>query len=973
MQTLEGMMRVDDFEAYFEALWGYKPFPWQSALMRHVADKGWPEMLDLPTSSGKTSVIDIALFHLALEAGASKSPGDRKAPLRIIFTIDRRLVVDDAYTRACAIKKRLIQAPSGSVLAEVAAALRAISSSEAEAETEPLKVLRLRGGVPRERVFIANPLQPTIILSTVDQVGSRLLFRGYGISSNMRPVHAALVGMDSLIILDEAHLSRPFEETLAWVKRYQSSAWAEMMVCRPNIMVRMTATPSEKTEVLLQADDWTHPVLGPRLKCSKPAKLVAIPGDKEKSEENRMDLAKTLVAQAVSLMPESGASVVGVVVNRVATARQVFELLCARKGGDEAHADAILLIGRARPLDREAIVDKYLKRMRAGRKDEDNPRPLYVVATQTVEVGADLDFDALVTESAALDALRQRFGRLNRLGRHELAHAAIVHVDYGRSKITDPIYGDALTVTWKWLSQNAGRGKVIDFGIQAMGVLLAQAGDVTEMLMPRKRAPLLLPAHMDMLVQTNPAPAVEPDVAPYLHGPATELEDVQLIWRADLPSELTDENQAVRIGSYLPPSSLEVLTVPVRAARAFLAGIWLDDISDVEGEGESANSPGDRGVPGKRFAVAWRGDDEPAIIRDPKSIEPGDRIMMPATYGGLDEFGWYPASDRPVKDIGDDATSQQRGLLQLRLHEGLISSWFQDPEDTKKVVDMLNSTLDKSAADVDVKLSELCDDLIHDLLKLPMDEHIRNILAELQPDSNRTVRAYPEERPEGILIRKMPPKKARLSREVLLADHCRGVAELSRTFASGCGLPNELATCEMLAGRAHDLGKADPRFQLSLYEADPILMCRANKLLSKSINPPADLATVRKYRSCSGYPKGARHECYSVALIESNEKLLNESFNRDLALHLVGAHHGRGRPLMPAIDDPGTAIRYDFDGTQISFCGRHSLEQLDSGWTDRFWQLNRRYGYWGLAYLEMLLRLADHSQSAQEEVSGDDA
>ena len=880
--------------------------------------------------------------------------------------------MDDAYKRACDIRKQLSSGPSGhDTRPKWPRSLRAVSGTESE--SEPLKVLRLRGGVPRERVFIDNPLQPAIILSTVDQVGSRLLFRGYGISPNMRPVHAALMGMDSLIILDEAHLSRPFEETLAWVKRYQSEAWAEMVVGRPNIVVRMTATPSEKVEPLLQAGDWTHPVLGPRLSCSKLARLVAVPGDKEKPEDTRRKLAETIVAQAIALMPASGAPVVGVVVNRVATARQVFEKLCAQKKDDNTDTDAILLIGRARPLDREALVQKYLDRMRAGRKAEDNSRPLYVVATQTVEVGADLDFDALVTESAALDALRQRFGRLNRLGRHDLANAAIVHVDYGRSKNTDPIYGDALNATWKWLSQMAGRRKVIDFGIQAMNALLSQAGDVSEMLTPRKRAPLLLPAHMDMLVQTNPAPAVVPDVAPYLHGPAAELEDVQMIWRADLPAELTDDARTIEIASFLPPSSLEVLAVPVRAARAFLAGIGLADMSDVEGESaEGARDNDHRGETGNRYAVAWRADDDPMIIRDPKSIAPGDRIMMPSSYGGLDEFGWHPDSNLPVRDIADDAASQRRGLPQLRLYEALMSNWFPDPEDTKTAINMLNRTLESLATEVDVELSELCDALIQGLLKLPIDAHIRDVLIVLQSDSNRTVEPYPEERPVGILIRKESPEKVRLSREVLLADHCQGVAERTRTFASGCGLPDELVACELLAGEAHDLGKADPRFQLSLYEANPILMRKANKLLAKSINPPADLATVRRYRKLSGYPKGSRHECYSVALIKGHRQLLDESFNIDLALHLVGTHHGRGRPLMPSIDDPGTAICLEFDGMMLSFNGQHGLEQLDSGWTDRFWQLNRRYGYWGLAYLEMLLRLADHSQSAQEEVSGDD-
>ena len=102
----------DRFEDFFQTLYGYEPFPWQSRLARRVAsaepgETCWPEALALPTAAGKTACIDLAIFALACQAG--RSPAERTAPRRIFFVVDRRVIVDETFARA----ERLASALAG--------------------------------------------------------------------------------------------------------------------------------------------------------------------------------------------------------------------------------------------------------------------------------------------------------------------------------------------------------------------------------------------------------------------------------------------------------------------------------------------------------------------------------------------------------------------------------------------------------------------------------------------------------------------------------------------------------------------------------------------------------------------------------------------------------------------------------------------------------------------------------------------
>jgi CRISPR-associated endonuclease/helicase Cas3 len=210
---------------------------------------------------------------------------------------------------------------------------------------------------------------------------------------------------------------------------------------------------------------------------------------------------------------------------------------------------------------------------------------------------------------------------------------------------------------------------------------------------------------------------------------------------------------------------------------------------------------------------------------------------------------------------------------------------------------------------------------------------------------------------------------------VALSVHSSDVERLAREYASHVGFPSTVVEDVALAGWLHDIGKVDRRFQIMLRGGSEIDFLAEETPWAKSAIPPGAKAAMQAARFRSGYPKGARHEVQSLAMLEKvRVPLTATAHDVDLVLHLVASHHGHCRPFAPAVEDhdPVDVVlpRHASDIFDTLEFGPTSsdngLYRLDSPLADRFWQLVERYGWLELCWLEAVLRLADHRASEME-------
>lgn len=985
------MLTADDFCVFFQEVHGYPPFPWQKRLLAQVAASGeWPDTLDLPTGSGKTAAIDIAIFHLALEIDLRAV---RRAPVRIAFVVDRRLVVDDAFERARKLETALV-ARVGNVTARVAERLKALSG-----DGPPLIARRLRGGIPRDDDWARTPSQPTVLCSTVDQVGSRLLFRGYGMSDSMKPVHAGLIGSDCLILLDEAHLAEPFRQTLGWVERYRSEKWRKEKDAGPWGFARLSATPGERSEDVfsLDDDDRANPILRQRLEAEKPALLVApIKSTTETAEAVEIDdtddgrgRAKDLARRAAVVVGQCKQGLehlkddgsrgrrpaIGVVVNRIARAREVFTQLAKQlphepqgDAAEEAIPEVVLMIGPARPVDRDDLVEKKLKPIRTGEPRELG-RPLVLVATQCIEAGVDIDLDALITEAAPIDSLRQRFGRLNRAGRDIKPYAAIIADKTDISaQADDPVYGKAIKLAWDYLVSVATKengSSFVDFGIEKMNALTPPDQNA---LTEKSDAPILLPAHLDLLSETSPIPAADPNVALYLHGPTRQPDSITIVWRADI-DPAWDDQDLIRLLMLVPPRSGEAIELPIWTVRRWLEGRRKSaaDVADLP-----AREPNDKDRQNGKRVFRWKGDDAGSQWIGASELSPGDAVVVPASYGGVDEFGWNPEDKEAARDVAHKAAEPfARKTFAVRVAPGLLEESMSDEALAAKLAGLRAENAET------VRLT---------LLDLQLPAQVRrglewlgnarrarvvvdfDLYGENDKDEPRGLVLWA---PYGIEIDEEDDGAAAtdedgrpnsteddaagliFDRPLSLNDHTRDVESKAQEFVKRAGLPDARAADLELAASLHDLGKIDCRFQAWMHFGDPLGFDPDDikDVLAKSGRP-----LPRAARRKAGLPDRWRHESLSVRLARLDSRL-EHAADPDLVIWLVGSHHGYGRPLFPHRDPQEEAPNVGPQSLAFDWKG------LD--WPSLFVRLKARYGLWELARMEAILRLADHRASQE--------
>lgn len=577
-------------------------------------------------------------------------------------------------------------------------------------------------------------------------------------------------------------------------------------------------------------------------------------------------------------------------------AEQCTQMLCKTK----THKVATLT-GTMRGEERDRLVNsavfvRFLSRLGDGVEPQEGT--VFLVATSAGEVGVDLSADHLVTDLPPFDSLVQRLGRVNRYGEGD----AEVHVYC--EKLQEPPNARSDSEDEDENDEKSGKRKdeyeYARFFTKELLDELPMRSDGRRDASPSALGAL---THDACLNAATPRPAIpHVDALLFDRWSYTTITD-------ELPGRPPVDEWLHGIAEWEPPRT----TIAWRSEAAWLTPEHLgqesldDFLADYPLRSRETLSDVTSRVL-KHFRKLAERDEESEqrvwLIRHDASAE----------FMKLNELvDRYDSKKNPTLDEATVVLAPQAGGLRK---EGLLDGAAQfDPT---------------ISYDLGPKQGERLVYEAEEETKAP--KHMRLV---------RSIRRAGEEDDETLwwhlfAVSSLADDEGSCTRrtELLLDTHLRRTEAWASRLAERLGLPEEQRNALARAGLAHDLGKRRQVWQRSIKRLkDPPL--------AKGPMRPSELGHYR-------------HELGS--LHDGDFSGLNEA-EKDLALHIIAAHHGRARPHFPIVESYDPELK---DDVVAALVGEVPL---------RFDRLQRRYGRWGLAWLESILRAADvlGSEESEEE------
>jgi CRISPR-associated endonuclease/helicase Cas3 len=897
---------------------GELPFPWQEDLLARMLDGGIPEVVDIPTGLGKTAAM--AIWLVARACGV-------KLPRRLVYVVDRRAVVDQATDVALGLREFVDGDPD----IQRALGLR---------EDQSLPISTLRGQYVDNRKWLDDPAAPAIIVGTVDMIGSRLLFEGYGVSRKMRPYHAGLLGVDTLVVLDEAHLVPPFEHllrTIATEPAFRPREERSTQGVPPFKLLSLSATGRTRNADVfgLKDADFEHQVLKTRLNAKKSLHIEPLDGETK--------LEEALAKQAWTLT-DNGNKAVRVLVysdsRKIAQkAKEAVEKLA--KGDKEVGTPAVqidteLFVGGRRVFERERAKER-LKELGfiAGSKVK-RTRPVFLFATSAGEVGVDLDADHMVCDLVAWERMAQRLGRVNRRGDGEARVVLIVEpkpkANKKEQEALDKLkrnekldekelkrvegYEKKVRELENWRkpiehllknddhSSNASPAALRDLRTRAANNpdLQRMLDDATssEPLRPALTRPLVEAWSMTSLDKHPGRPAIQP----WLRGWIEDDPQTAVVWRTHFPvrkgNETPRKQEIEAFFEAAPPHTSELLETETFRVVEWIAA-RAESVSKERADQDAAT---DQPRLREQDVVAF-------------ALNPDGSLRKTLTLAELKS-----SEDKKAKEQLGKLLAGATLVVDARL-AGLKNGLLDEHETTPPKTADGNDWLGEGVVGFRVRSIEASSAVTRD----------RNWRERLRFASAVTEDG---EATRWLVVEKWRHDAATeedrsAANPQLLDEHECWAEERARRLAKALYLEEEYENLLALAARLHDEGKRAARWQ-------------------RAFNAPKDGVWAKTEGPINyGLLDGYRHELGSLLRVENDERVQKLSDERDLVLHLVAAHHGFARPVI------GTSGCEDKPPSV--------LEEKVAEIALRFARLQARWGPWGLAWWEALLRAADQQAS----------